>query len=83
LQQVTIVGGLDQGGVLNSQSVVIFRAVGPTTNRRRVLQNCQENVRGGWFGLTDSPAENAVEEATDTWWPGKGAKGHNLCLDLK
>lgn len=50
--------------------------MGPTNNRKTVLQNCQENVRGGWFGLTDSPAENAVEKATDTWWPGgAGVRG--------
>jgi hypothetical protein len=61
------------GGVLGSQSVCSYRAEGPTTNRRTVLQNCQQNIRTGLGGLIgrDSVAENAIERATDTFIPGE------------
>uniref|UniRef100_A0A383VXQ7 Secreted protein n=1 Tax=Tetradesmus obliquus TaxID=3088 RepID=A0A383VXQ7_TETOB len=68
--QVSVVSGLDQSGILRSQSVVTFRAVGPTTNRKSVLANCQENTRGRLLGLRNSVAENEIKKATDTWWPG-------------
>eukprot|EP00879_Flechtneria_rotunda_P000114 GHRR01000173.1.p1 GENE.GHRR01000173.1~~GHRR01000173.1.p1 ORF type:complete len:179 (+),score=21.71 GHRR01000173.1:23-559(+) len=69
-EQVTLVNGIDQSGFVTAQSVVTFLAEGPTTNGNTVLDNCNKNTRGGWFGLTDSPAENAIEASTDTWWPG-------------
>uniref|UniRef100_A0A383VXG1 Uncharacterized protein n=1 Tax=Tetradesmus obliquus TaxID=3088 RepID=A0A383VXG1_TETOB len=68
--QVSVVSGLDQSGILRSQSVVTFRAVGPTTNRKSVLANCQENSASRWLGLRNSVAKNEVKKATDTWWPG-------------
>jgi hypothetical protein len=44
---VTLLGVTDQstlGGLLGSQSVATFRAVGPTTNGKTVLQNCKVSV---------------------------------------
>jgi hypothetical protein len=69
--QVTYVSGLNQGGVLTKQSVAIFKCVGPSTNRKTVLANCQENTKGKWLGLRDSVAQKEVKKATDTWWPSK------------
>jgi hypothetical protein len=69
--QVTYVSGLDQGGLISSQAVVTFRCVGPTTNRKTTLANCQENTKGRWLGLRDSVATSEVKKATDTWWPSK------------
>lgn len=61
---------------MGSQSVCTYRAVGPATNRRSVLANCQENTRTGLRGVLgfDSRAENAIEKATDTFIPGKFAE---------
>lgn len=67
--QISVVGGVDQSGFLSSQSVVIFKAVGPTTNRKTVFENCEANTKG--FLFFDSAAQKAVKKATDTWWPGK------------
>lgn len=69
---LTCVGQSTLGGVLGSQSVCTYRAVGPATNRRSVLANCQENTRTGLRGVLgfDSRAENAIEKATDTFIPG-------------
>lgn len=67
--QVSVVSGLDQSGILRSQSVVTFRAVGPTTNKQSVLANCKANTASRALGLRNSVAENEVKKATDTWWP--------------
>ncbi|KAF6257699.1 hypothetical protein COO60DRAFT_1461027 [Scenedesmus sp. NREL 46B-D3] len=67
--QVTVVSGLDQSGLLGTSSVVSFRAVGPTTNGKTVLQNCKDNTGSRWLGLRDSVAKDEVKKATDTWWP--------------
>jgi hypothetical protein len=40
---------VDQSGLLSSQSVVTFKAVGPTTNRDSVYANCVRNTRGFLF----------------------------------
>jgi hypothetical protein len=61
------VSGINQGGVLTKQSVAVFKAVGPTTNKKTVLAN----TAGRWLGLRDSVAESEVKKATDTWWPSK------------
>jgi hypothetical protein len=67
--QVTVAGGIDQSGLTGTSSVVSFRAVGPTTNRKSVLANCKENTGSRWLGLRDSVAQSEVKKATDTWWP--------------
>lgn len=64
-----MVSGLDQSGLLGTSSVVSFRAVGPTTNGKDVLQNCKDNTGSRWLGLRDSVAKDEVKKATDTWWP--------------
>jgi hypothetical protein len=69
LLQVTVVSGLDQSGLLGTSSVVTFRAVGPTTNGKSVLQNCKDNTGSRWLGLRSSVAESEVKKATDTWFP--------------
>jgi hypothetical protein len=68
------VSGLDQSGLLTSQSVVTFRAVGPTTNRKTVLQNCKDNTGSRWLGLHSSVAESEVKKATDTWFPNDAVR---------
>jgi hypothetical protein len=68
--QVTVTGGIDQSGLLSgTESVVTFRAVGPTTNGKSVLANCKDNTSSRWLGLRDSVAQNEVKKATDTWFP--------------
>jgi hypothetical protein len=72
--QVTVVSGLDQSGLLRSQSVVTFRAVGPTTNCKTVLQNCRDHTASRLLGLRDSKAQSEVKKSTDTWFPNDAVK---------
>jgi hypothetical protein len=72
--QVSVVSGLDQSGLLSSKSVVVFRAVGPTTNGKSVLQNCKDNTASRLLGLRNSVATNEVKMATDTWWPNDAVR---------
>jgi hypothetical protein len=50
------------------QSTVVYAAVGATTNGKNVLQNCQNNIKSGWF--RGSVLERSLKKATDTWLPG-------------
>jgi hypothetical protein len=70
-EQVTYISGLNQGGLLSRKSVVVFKAVGPATNKVSVLANCEKNTKGRWLGLKRSIAKKMVKKATDTWWPSK------------
>jgi hypothetical protein len=71
-KQVTMAGGLGQSSLFNHQSVVIYTAVGPTTNGKSVLANCQANIKKGFF--SGSTLEKSLKKATDTWLPGDSVK---------
>lgn len=72
INQVVPVGSINQSGLLNSQAVVTYRAIGPTFNGKTVLDNCKQNSRSGWF--TGSTVSREIKKATDTWWPGDSVK---------
>lgn len=72
VSQVRTAGGLGQSGLFNHQSVVIYQAVGPTTNGKTVLANCKANTKSGWF--TSSAAKKAIKKGTDTWAIGDSLK---------
>jgi hypothetical protein len=71
-KQVTMAGGLGQSTLFNHQSVVVYTAVGPTTNGLSVLANCQANIKKGFF--SGSTLEKSLKKATDTWLPGDSVK---------
>eukprot|EP00775_Hariotina_reticulata_P013131 gene13131-13261_t len=71
--QIQSVSGIDQSGILTSQAVITYRAVGPTTNGRSVL--AKANIKSGFLGLTSSPLEKQIKRATDTWWAIPGGVG--------
>lgn len=48
-----------------TQSTVTYVAVGPTTNGKSLLANCQASVKSGWF--SKSSLEKSLKKATDTW----------------
>lgn len=68
--QVTVAGGLDEGGFLSTRATLTYYAVGPTKNGKNVCANCKENVTSRMLGLRDSVLESEINKATDTWWPG-------------
>lgn len=71
-QQVEMVGGLGQSSLINHKSTVVYAAVGATSNGKNVLQNCQANIKSGWF--RGSELERSLKKATDTWLIGDSVK---------
>lgn len=70
--QVRLVGRMGQSSLFNHQSIVTYRAVGPTLNGKSPLVNCQAAIKSGW--IRSSPAKKAIEKATDGWIPGDSLK---------
>lgn len=71
--QMKPVRSLDQGSLLAAQSLWHCHLASNSLHKdgKTVLQNCEANTKEKWLGLRDSPAQKAVQKATDTWWPGK------------
>jgi len=72
VSQVALVGGVGQSSLINHKSVAVYQAVGPTSNGKSLLKNCEAATKSGIF--SSSAAYKAVKKATDTWMPGDKVK---------
>lgn len=71
--QVEPVGKLRQSGVLQSQFVASYRAVGSTLNGKDVCANCEDATSRRFLGLRSSELESLIQAATNSWWPNDKA----------